>query len=106
MLTIKNLRYFFPKTSSKWIKNRRLNELFAFYDILSIKLSLNLLKLIRTCLISCITYFQSSMFNLNILRRLFGQKRRPNELMLLFKGAGCVLSNLASQMRENKCKFI
>jgi len=30
---------------------------------------------------------------MNILRRLFGPKRRPNELMLLFKRADCVLSN-------------
>jgi len=30
---------------------------------------------------------------MNILRRLFGEKRRPNELVLLFKSAGCVLSN-------------
>jgi len=30
---------------------------------------------------------------MNILRRLFGQKRHPNELMLLFKRGDCVLSN-------------
>jgi len=30
---------------------------------------------------------------MNILRRLFGQKRHPNELMLLFKRADCFLSN-------------
>jgi len=31
---------------------------------------------------------------MNILRRLLGQKRHPNVLMLLFKRADCVLSNL------------
>jgi len=30
---------------------------------------------------------------MNILRRLFGQKHHPDELMLLFKRADCVLSN-------------
>jgi len=30
---------------------------------------------------------------MNILRRSFGQKRHPNELMLLFKRADCALSN-------------
>jgi len=30
---------------------------------------------------------------MNILRRLFGQKLHPNEVMLLFKRADCVLSN-------------
>jgi len=30
---------------------------------------------------------------MNILRRLFGQKRHPDELVLLFKRADCVLSN-------------
>jgi len=30
---------------------------------------------------------------MNILRRLFGQKRHPDEFMLLFKRADCVLSN-------------
>jgi len=31
---------------------------------------------------------------MNILRRLFGEKHLPNELVLRFKPAGCVLSNL------------
>jgi len=30
---------------------------------------------------------------MNTVRRLFGRKRHPNELMLLFKRADCVLSN-------------
>jgi len=30
---------------------------------------------------------------MNILRRLFGPKRHPDELMLLFNRADCVLSN-------------
>jgi len=34
---------------------------------------------------------------MNILRRLFGQKWHPNELMLLFKRADCVLSNFSAR---------
>jgi len=30
---------------------------------------------------------------MNILRRLFGEKHLPNELVPLFKPAGCVLTN-------------
>jgi len=30
---------------------------------------------------------------MNMLRRLFGQKYHPDELILLFKRADCVLSN-------------
>jgi len=45
MLNIKTLRYLFlPKASSKWIKNRCLNELFAFYAVLATKLRLKFIE--------------------------------------------------------------
>jgi len=40
---------------------------------------------------------------MNILRRLFGQKRHPNELMLLLKRAGCALSNFGATTAQ---KFV
>jgi len=40
---------------------------------------------------------------MNIVRRLFGQKHIPNELMLLFKRSDCVLNNFCARIAH---KFV